>query len=456
MTAAADEAAAVAEWVRRRRAAAGAEVAPVAFDEMRGWGFAPGTGDLVHSSGRFFSVEGLHVRRDGPPGTEWHQPVIVQPENGILGMLVRRGADGEPEFLLQAKMEPGNLGLVQLSPTVQATRSNYTRVHEGGSVPHIEWFTPPRACPVLSDALQSEQGWWFDRKRNRNMAVEAPEGALHDPGPNHRWVRLGALKNLLRRPDLVNMDARSVLACLPLHGTAARAVRGAGAFARAAALSLDPAESGAGETRRELFTRLNDVRTGEWAQVRRITLAQAEGWHRGAEDIRHSSGRHFRIIAMRVRTGGREVGGWDQPLLAPRGVGVSAFLVRRAGETLQVLVRARWEPGLGEGAEFGPTVQCDTGDYTDLPPEERPEFLDEVLTAPPERVRYDTVQSEEGGRFYHARSRYMIVETESKGAFAEDPRFTWVTPGRLVALCRDSGPVNVQARTLLACLHTVW
>ena len=32
---------------------------------------------------------------------------------------------------MQAKVEPGNINSIQLSPTLQATRSNYTKAHGG-------------------------------------------------------------------------------------------------------------------------------------------------------------------------------------------------------------------------------------------------------------------------------------------------------------------------------------
>ncbi|CAM5359048.1 GDP-mannose 4,6-dehydratase [Streptomyces cyaneofuscatus] len=91
----------------------------------------------------------------GDAGPAWHQPIIVQPEVGILGILVKE-FDGVPHFLMQAKMEPGNSNLLQISPTVQATRSNYTKAHKGADVRYLEYFRGPRQGRVLADVLQSE------------------------------------------------------------------------------------------------------------------------------------------------------------------------------------------------------------------------------------------------------------------------------------------------------------
>lgn len=129
----------------------------IPFAELDRWCFQEGTGKLLHQTGRFFSVEGLHVKVGHNPHEEWRQRIISQPEVGILGILAKE-FDGVLHFLLQAKMEPGNLGLVQLAPTVQATRSNYTKVHNGADVPYLRHFMRPNRSRVIADVLQSEHG----------------------------------------------------------------------------------------------------------------------------------------------------------------------------------------------------------------------------------------------------------------------------------------------------------
>ena len=74
----------------------------------------------------------------------------------------------------------------------------------------------------------------------------------------------------------------------------------------------------------------------------------------------------------------------------------------------------------------------------------------------PARVRYSALHSEEGGRFLNAVSRYLVVEAdESQAPLDPPPGFQWVSYGQLAALARHSHYVNVQARTLLACLNTL-
>jgi oxidase EvaA len=417
-------------WFAQRRQAHRFRVRRVPFAELDGWSFDPATGNLGHRSGKFFTLEGLQVElADGQP-RQWQQPIIVQPEVGILGILARE-FDGVLHFLMQAKMEPGNRRTVQLSPTVQATRSNYTRVHQGQPVRYLEHFVRPGRSRVLVDVLQSEHGSWFYRKVNRNIIIE-----VFDEVPaaaDFHWLTLGQIGRLLREDNLVNMDSRTVLSGLPVEYGEAGAVH-----ADVDLLSWFTAE----RARRDLHTR-------------RIPLDRVAGWTHRPDSIDHASGRYFRVVAVAVTAGSREVTGWTQPLIEPHGLGVCAFLVRRFGGVPHLLAQARAECGFLDTVELGPTVQLVPDNHPPEPGRDRPPFLDLVLGADPDRIRYQAVHSEEGGRFRHAESRYLLIDVDEPEAPAVPPAgFRWVTPGQLSSLVRHPHYVNVQARSLLAVLNT--
>ncbi|POX46526.1 NDP-hexose 2,3-dehydratase family protein [Streptomyces sp. Ru72] len=427
----------VVGWLAERGRAHAFRVDRIPFAALDGWSFEPGTGNLRHRTGRFFTVEGLHVRQEGEPlgdgpAAQWNQPIIVQPEVGILGILAKE-FDGVLHFLMQAKMEPGNPNLLQLSPTVQATRSNYTGAHRGSAVRYLEYFTGPRRGRVLADSLQSEHGSWFHRKSNRNMVVEVTgDVPLHE---DFVWLTLGQINALLHRDNTVNMDSRTVLSCLPpARGPLAHAVLG--------------------DT--ELLSWITGERSRHHVRARRVPLAGLPGWTRDEHAVSHDEGRYFQVIAVDVRAGNREVSGWSQPLFAPVGRGVTAFLRREFGGVAHLLVHARVEGGFLDTVELGPSLQCTPGNHAHLPPEQRPRFLDAVLNAPAGAIRYEAVHAEEGGRFYHAESRYLIVDADEDTAPADPPPgYAWVTPAQLSALARHGHYLNVQARTLLACVNAL-
>ncbi|WP_241192508.1 NDP-hexose 2,3-dehydratase family protein [Streptomyces sp. ADI96-02] len=438
------------DWLAAQKEHADMRVRQVALEDLAGWRTDPATGNLVHETGRFYSVEGLDVHVPGGPVERWQQPIINQPEVGILGILVKE-FDGVLHCLMQAKIEPGNHNGLQLSPTVQATRSNYTRVHRGAEVPYLRHFRDASRHRVLADVRQSEQGAWFFRKRNRNMVVQATEDVEQRPG--FIWLTLHQLHTLLRLDDLVNMDARSVLACLPFTGPGLPHVLGTPRddFTAALVRSCD-GRADAPEAPADVLHWITEVRTRRDVAAERVPLRALAGWRGVDGRIAHESGRFFRVAGVDVTAVGREVRAWAQPMIEPCGRGVIAFLVRRIDGVLHLLVHAATEPGYVDGVELAPTVQCTPDSLAALPARARPRHLDAVLNAASEQIRFDAVHSEEGGRFYHARNRYLIVETdEDHGARAPDHR--WLTVAQLVALMRHSHYVNVQARCLLACLH---
>jgi dTDP-4-dehydro-6-deoxy-alpha-D-glucopyranose 2,3-dehydratase len=423
-------------WLAQRQQANTFSVEPIDFAEMRRWSFGPDTGDLVHDSGGFFQIRGVRAVRDEPDGEAWSQPIIDQPEVGILGILTKE-IDGVLCLLMQAKMEPGNVNTIQLSPTVQATRSNYLRRHGGAATRYLEYFQDEDRGRVLADVLQSEHGTRFYRKRNRNIIVEIDD--TPHLTEDYRWMTLGQVYAMFSDNNLVNMDTRSVLSCLPLSGPARD--NPADPFAAATLRSLQACRDLA-----DVQRWLNHCKAGATLNASLIPLGAAQGWYRGPREIVHESGRHFKVIAAAIRASSREVSSWTQPLIAPCGQGVIAFLASRASGVLEVLVHARQEIGLRDGIELGPTVQCNPVSGKPRP------YLDVIEAAALGDFHYDVVQSEEGGRFYHGENRYAIVEVDDD--FRRDkprPGYRWVTLGQLAELLPHSGYLSVEARSLIAC-----
>src|SRR6266511_4672358 len=431
------------------RSALSGEYAVGSLGGLTQWRMDPDSGGIGHVSGKFFSVQGLDVRIPGAVVPHWNQPIISQPEVGILGILMRE-INGVLHCLMQLKAEPGNCNGIQISPTVQATRSNYMRVHGGHPTPYLDYFRDRWRHRVVVDVRQSEQGSWFLRKRNRNMVIEVTEPVEALDG--FVWLTVAQLNELLAVDDLVNMDARSVLSCLPFLGPVPQELTRAGdGFARSLTRSWSGRHPSA-HTTGEVLSWVSERRAAAEVAVERIPLQAMAGWRYDGEWISYASSRFFDVIGVRVEAGGREVGRWDQPMIAARGTGLVAFLVTHLRGVLHVLVNTRVEPGFVDVAELAPTVQCIPDNYRQLPRSGWPPFLEEVLGADPGRVRFDVVQSEEGGRFYHTRTRHLIVETDQP---LSHPDFRWMTPHQLTTLLAHSHYVNVQARSLLACLRTL-
>ena len=123
----------------------------------------------------------------------WQQPIIEQSEIGILGIITKK-LNQKVYYLMQAKIEPGNINCVQLSPTLQATKSNYLQVHNGKKPKYLSYFFNDRKKLII-DQLQSEQGGRFYKKRNRNIIIEIKEDLEIDD--DFRWMTLNQIVELM-------------------------------------------------------------------------------------------------------------------------------------------------------------------------------------------------------------------------------------------------------------------
>ncbi|HEY4022629.1 MAG TPA: NDP-hexose 2,3-dehydratase family protein [Pseudonocardiaceae bacterium] len=442
-------------WFNERVRAHSFQVDLIPFADLSRWDFAPDTSNLVHESGKFFSIEGLRVHTNRRWVSEWTQPIIVQPEIGVLGILVKR-FNGVLHCLMQAKMEPGNINGLQISPTVQATRSNYMKVHGGAATKYLEYFRQESRGRVLFDGLQSEQGSWFLHKRNRNIVVETEDDVPLDE--DFCWLTLAQIRRLLLLDHMVNMDSRTVLSCIPPALTRLDHLdAGDDTFADAVLRSL----SGHGRAVHdpgEILSWLTEVRARLELLQHRVPLKEVvnEGWRLGTDVIDHQDGKYFDVVAVGVHASNREIAAWTQPLVAPKQAGLLALLVKRIGGTLHALVQARSDAGTLNIAELTATVHCQPGNYADAAPEHRPPYLDYALAAPSSRIRLDVLHSEEGGRFYHAQNRYLVIEVDDEDFAAEpDNRYLWTTLNQLTALLPHSNYLTVELRSIMASMRSL-
>jgi oxidase EvaA len=375
-------------WFNERQAAHQFRLEQISFRDLVKWHFAEDTGNLVHDSGKFFSIEGVNVHTNWGLIPEWDQPIINQPEIGFLGFITRK-IEGVLYFLVQAKMEPGNINLIQLSPTLQATRSNFTCVHQGRKPKYLEYFTDHSKSHVIVDSLQSEQGGRFLCKRNRNIIVEVEEEI--PPHPDYCWMTLGQLLAGLRQNNFVNMDSRTVISCIPFDIDQETLARNPNAWLTTS-FSRDAQSLRSNE---EIISWFTEMKFQYELEVTRIPLCEVRCWEKTDMEIRHLSGEYFSVIACSVEADSREVSSWTQPLIKSNNVGLIAFIIKEFNGVPHFLVQGKVEPGNFDIVEMAPSVQCLTGRFTDVPEEFAPPFLNYVLNAKPEQIIVDTLQSEE-------------------------------------------------------------
>lgn len=197
------------------------KIEKIPLNDCKQWSIDHSSGSICHSSGEFFRVEGYRISgtnsREVTSG--WDQPFLTQEgyDGGILGLL-RKRFDGIPHYLVEAKEEPGNYNIVQISPTVQATFSNLKRAHKGNQTYYSDLFLNPKNHPVkvLFDQWTSEDGGRLFNKRNRSMLIEFDEKVdLPLASKRFRWVSLYQLKTLISEEQaIIAPHIRGILAAL--------------------------------------------------------------------------------------------------------------------------------------------------------------------------------------------------------------------------------------------------
>jgi oxidase EvaA len=449
------------EWLELQRKQTHVKIQQIPFAELRKWYFDNNTGNLHHESGRFFSIEGTHIETNWGVMPEWSQPIINQPEIGILGIITKE-IDGTLYFLMQAKIEPGNINYVQLSPTLQATKSNYTRVHKGDSPDYLEYFIDDARALVLLDQLQSEQGARFLKKRNRNIIVKSNEDiTLKD---NFCWLTLGQIIRLMEYDNVVNMDTRTVISGIQFGSFNPEIIefyknidiyhkQNSQYHSDLLTSMLD--NTRALNTVDEIISWITKLKTKYELNVERIPLNNVQKWQKNDYEIYHETKNYFSVIAVLVEIGSREVKSWTQPLVKTAQEGIIAFLIKKFYGIYHFLVQAKLEAGNFDILEMAPTVQCITGNYRDASPEYRPPFLDIVLNARPEQIKFSTFQSEEGGRFYREQNKNLIIEVDDSFPQEVPENYTWLTLNQLKQFIKYNNYLNIQARSLLASIGLI-
>lgn len=425
----------VDDWIDRRLASPRLQAKPVPLAAMQHWLIEPDTGNIIHDSGMFFTITGVKARHRSPGGDiEWDQPIIDQPEIGILGILVK-SINGILHFCLQAKEEPGNINSVQLSPTVQATYSNYTKAHGGKVPPLVGYFLNPPRERVLFAKLQTEDGGRFLFKSNRNMIVRVAEGDLDDLPDSFIWLTLRQIAALLRRDNLIHACTRSIISSLVLS-------RASQTSCAEEIVSLA-----------EAIQWLDDEKTANHIMVKRQGLKTLKEWSLDEKGcFSHGEKRFFSVIGIEVKSVGREVSAWSQPILDNPEMGIIGLLTQARQGERHFLMQAKAEVGNRSMVQLGPTMQFTPSNYSGNEKLPKP-FLFEAFSAEScFSILWQNHQAEEGARFYHEAHLHRIEELPAGYDLSLPHGFRWISETQLRFFLHFGETVNSCARSIVSCL----
>lgn len=448
----------ILSWMKSQNEEVVSNIMQIPISELRGWSYRDDR--IRHNSGKFFSIDGIHIRTNYRNTPEWDQPIINQPEIGFLGFIVKK-FNGVLHFLLQAKIEPGNLNIVQLSPTLQATRSNYTRVHGGKAPTYLEYFNGEKDVLILVDQLQSEQGARFLHKRNRNIIVEVGEDEELEVKEGYIWASLGQIKELLRYPNVVNMDSRTVISCINFGSYSEHSLRLLDAVKRMNGIHSSKPDSFlysvlSGDNHlnelQDIIQWITSLKFKYELDVTPVGISEMQNWIYDGNTIHHESGKYFDVMGCRVEIGNREVVSWDQPMVRSAQEGLMGFIVKKINGIYHFLIQAKLESGNFDIVEMAPTVQCLTGNYRKGKNEYTIPYLEQILNAPKDKIWYSSYQSEEGGRFFQEQNLNIIVEVGEEFPIEVEENYCWLTLNQMLSFVTYNNYLNIAARSLLSAI----
>lgn len=434
-------------WITELNATTKVNIEKISLEDSDFWSYDTEKGVICNKNNSFFQIAGIQKKLNDEVILE--QPIIIQDEIGYLGIICKK-ENGTVYYLMQAKIEPGNINKVQISPTIQATKSNFTQKHGGKKPAYLEYFIHAERYNILVDQIQSEQSSRFLKKRNRNIIIQIDEDI--EVLPNFRWMTLDQIKYLMSIDNLVNMDTRTVLSCLPLfekkfsHDFLAVSEK---SFTDHA---LFQSIMGAAEefVLPQIFHYINNYKMFDETQLYQVPLYDLKHWHMEKQEYICEFPYSFKVVFCDIEIEGREVRRWTQPLFEATGIATFGLFTCVDQGVRKFLVHAKPEAGCFDKLELAPSVQWE---YIRSEKNNSIDDLFEKHIKEKQGIIFDTLLSEEGGRFYCEQNRNLVIET-SKAEIGDLPEgYFWSDFRTLNILTQINNCLNIQLRNLLAILR---
>lgn len=439
----------ILDWVEEKNKNLVVSIQKTTLSGCTGWFYDRSEGCIHNQNHSFFTITGL--KKQMPNGQILSQPILLQREIGFLGIICRE-FDGVMYFLMQAKIEPGNINKIQISPTIQATKSNFMQKHGGAKPPYLDYFSNASKYEIVVDQIQSEQSSRFYKKRNRNIIIRVEEDV--PVLPSHRWMTLGQIKQLMWKDNLVNMDTRTVLSCIPYSKCVLNSQEQMGLSEHFADQELfQSVFVGALENQLpKVYQYINNCKMFSDGERELVPLHSLENWDMGESEIVCRNPYPFKVIFCDIAIEGREVKQWTQPLLEACGIATFGLICCKDQGVLKFLVKATAEAGCFDDIELGPTVQREAVPLFGESKDVVMDFFEEKLLKK-EGVVFDHLLSEEGGRFYQEQNRNILMRVERSELPQLPEGYFLLDYKTLNELVQVNNTLNIQLRNLLSLLE---
>lgn len=436
----------ITDWIAEKNASLKVSIRKNKLSESGFWFYDEDRGEIRNQNNNFFQIRGLQQLSGGEQILE--QPVLIQDEIGYLGIICKE-IDGVMHFLMQSKIEPGNVNKIQISPTIQATKSNFTQKHGGKKTAYLDYFLNAKPENIIVDQIQSEQSSRFLGKRNRNIIITVDEDI--EILPSHRWMTLGTIKQLMKVDNLVNMDTRTVLSCIPYCTSALSEdeKRGINEMFSDKAMFCSMFNENALDIVR-VYRYINDRKMLHSRENKIVPLMELKSWDFTDSGIVCKKKYPFKVIFCDIEIEGREVTHWTQPLFEAEGMATFGLVTADFDGVKKFLVHAKSEAGCFDEIELAPTVQLEAAvsesEYSEID-----KLFFEFLKTDAD-IKNNVILSEEGGRFYHEQNKNIVVQIDPSRIEELPDGYFWLDYKTLNHMVQFNNVLNIQLRNLLSLL----
>ena len=408
-------------WLNKQRKKQFLNVKKIDLFKLRKWKF--NKKEIHHESKKFFKVVGVRIHSNFYKKKNWDQPIIVQNEIGILGVIKNTKTN---KYLLQAKVEPGNINRIQISPTVQATKSNYTRIHGGKNIPYLEYFRGKNK----NFSLQTEQAFRYFNKKNSNIVSYVSKKINLDD--RFRWFSKKEINILLKKKNLINMDTLSVFSSF-----------------------IKKKKKDFPLNNKKTIAKWKNSLNKKYSLTNKIIgLNLIKNWNLSEKKIFHKTKNYFSVIGIRVKTNQREISDWDQPIIQGSKMAFAGYLIKKYNNTNHYLCRYILKPGSKESTYTCSVNTSKIDGYkknNNLTNFQKKLIFNYFINSKGKKV-YDNILSDEGGRFYQSQIRYMAYELDQKKDIKLPESYIWLSQNQVIDLVKKQ-QIDIEARLLFGIIN---
>ena len=410
----------ISKWLNNQRKKQLLTVEKIDLSKLSKWVYSKK--EIYHKSKKFFKIAGVRIQSNFYNKKNWDQPIIVQNEIGILGIIKNVNTN---KYLLQAKVEPGNINKIQISPTVQATRSNYLRIHGGKTIPFLKYFKKKNR----NFSLQTEQAFRYYNKKNSNIITFVSKKI--DLDEKFRWFSKIEIFNLLKEKNLINMDTLSVFS----------------SFIKKKKIDFPL------NNKKTLMKWKNSLNRKYFLNNKIISLNLIKNWNLTKKKIFHKTNNYFSVIGIKVKTNKREISDWSQPIIEGSKMAFVGYLIKKFKNTNHYLCRYILKPGSKMGTY---TCSVNTSKFKGYKKSKDLTNFQKKLISKyfinSKNVLYDNILSDEGGRFYHSQIKYMACIIDKNQDIKLPECYIWLSQNQLIDLIHKQ-KIDIEARLLFGIIN---